>query len=118
MISIQLYLLQLFFQLNTLFFQLVHFVLYAFACFFHGIALFVIGGLVACTRIGRIVRAQEGNLFVQFLKVEIHLGAVVLRTPTMTDFDVDPLGVIETGDRVRIDADAGEVHVWKKAHEE
>ena len=41
------------------------------------------------------------------------LGAVVLRVPTMTDFDRDPLDLIETGDWVEIDADAGEVRVWK-----
>ena len=42
------------------------------------------------------------------------LGAVVMRVPTMTDFDSDPLDLIENGDWVRIDADAGEVQVWKK----
>jgi len=41
------------------------------------------------------------------------LGAVVLRVPTMTNFDRDPLELIETGDWVRIDADAGVVQVWK-----
>jgi predicted aconitase with swiveling domain len=41
------------------------------------------------------------------------LGAVVLRVPSMTDFDSDPLDRIETGDWVRIDADAGLVSVWK-----
>lgn len=41
------------------------------------------------------------------------LGSVVLRIPTMTDFDSDPLEQIETGDWVRVDADAGEVQVWK-----
>ena len=62
-------------------------------------------------------KAPLGMLFNE-MTTKAALGAVVLRTPTMTDFDVDPLDVIETGDRVRIDADAGEVHVWKKAHEE
>ena len=62
-------------------------------------------------------KAPLGMLF-NVMTTKAALGAVVLRTPTMTDFDVDPLCVIETGDRVRIDADAGEVHVWKKAHEE
>jgi hypothetical protein len=38
---------------------------------------------------------------------------VVLRVPTLTDFDRDPLELIETGDWVEIDADAGEVRVWK-----
>jgi predicted aconitase with swiveling domain len=42
------------------------------------------------------------------------LGAVVMRVPTMTDFDRDPLELIETGDRVRIDADAGLVHIFKR----
>lgn len=41
------------------------------------------------------------------------LGAVVMRVPTMTDFDSDPLEQIETGDWVRIDADRGTVSVWK-----
>jgi predicted aconitase with swiveling domain len=41
------------------------------------------------------------------------LGAVVLRVPTLTDFDSDPLDLIETGDWVRIDADQGTVSVWK-----
>jgi predicted aconitase with swiveling domain len=41
------------------------------------------------------------------------LGAVVLRVPTMTGFDRDPLELIESGDWVEIDADAGEVRVWK-----
>lgn len=42
------------------------------------------------------------------------LGAVVLRVPTMTDFDRDPVELIETGDWVCIDADAGTVEVWKQ----
>lgn len=41
------------------------------------------------------------------------LGAVVTRVPTLTDFDRDPLDCIETGDRVRVDGDAGTVKVWK-----
>jgi hypothetical protein len=43
------------------------------------------------------------------------LGAVVTRVPAMTDFDIDPLGVIETGDWVKVDADRGVVEVTKKA---
>lgn len=41
------------------------------------------------------------------------LGAVVMRVPTLTDFDRNPIDLITTGDRVRIDADAGEVLIWK-----
>ncbi|MEO6388050.1 MAG: DUF126 domain-containing protein [Croceibacterium sp.] len=57
-------------------------------------------------------KAPLGLLFT-ITTTKAALGAVVLRVPTMTDFDIDPLDLIETGDWVRIDADAGEVHVWK-----
>ena len=57
-------------------------------------------------------RAPLGMLF-NVTTTKAALGAVVLRVPTMTDFDQDPLELIETGDWVRIDADAGEVQVWK-----
>lgn len=56
--------------------------------------------------------APLGMLF-NVMTTKAALGSVVLRVPTMTDFDRDPLEVIETGDWVRIDADTGEVHVWK-----
>ncbi|MEE1800634.1 DUF126 domain-containing protein [Streptomyces sp. JV176] len=39
------------------------------------------------------------------------LGAVVTRVPTVTGLDRDPLTVIRTGDRVRVDADHGTVTV-------
>jgi len=42
------------------------------------------------------------------------LGAVVTRVPTVTDLDQDPVRVIATGDRVRIDADNGTVLVLKE----
>ncbi len=45
------------------------------------------------------------------------LGAVVLRVPSMTDFEQDPCDVIETGDWVRVDADKGEIQVWKRGQE-
>lgn len=41
------------------------------------------------------------------------LGAVVMRIPTVTAFDQDPVELIETGDWVRVDGDAGTVSVWK-----
>lgn len=41
------------------------------------------------------------------------LGAVVLRVPTMTGFDRDPLDAIGTGDWVRIEADEGKVLIWR-----
>jgi predicted aconitase with swiveling domain len=49
------------------------------------------------------------------MTTKIALGAVVTRVPAMTDFDRDPLEVIETGDWVKVDADKGVVEVTKRA---
>jgi len=48
------------------------------------------------------------------MTTKIALGAVVTHAPAMTDFDQDPLAVIETGDWVRVDADQGLVVVTKR----
>jgi predicted aconitase with swiveling domain len=41
-------------------------------------------------------------------------GAVVVRAPAMTDFDLDPCEIISTGDWVAVDADCGIVEVTKR----
>lgn len=41
------------------------------------------------------------------------LGAVVLRVPSVTDLDCDPVVLVRSGDWVRVDADAGTISVWK-----
>lgn len=48
------------------------------------------------------------------MTTKVALGAVVLRVPAMTGLDQDPLAVIETGDHVLVDADAGIVQVTKR----
>jgi predicted aconitase with swiveling domain len=48
------------------------------------------------------------------MTTKIALGAVVIHAPAVTGFDRDPLAVIETGDWVRVDGDAGIVEVTKK----
>jgi predicted aconitase with swiveling domain len=58
--------------------------------------------------------APKGFLFNK-MSTKIALGAVVTHSPAVTDFDRDPLSVIETGDWVEIDADQGIVKVTKKA---
>jgi hypothetical protein len=37
-----------------------------------------------------------------------------MRIPCVTDLDRDPLDIIESGDRVRVDGDLGVVEIWKK----
>jgi predicted aconitase with swiveling domain len=48
------------------------------------------------------------------MTTKVALGAVVMRCPSVTDLAQDPLEVIETGDWVRVDADAGIVQVRKR----
>jgi predicted aconitase with swiveling domain len=48
------------------------------------------------------------------MTTKIALGAVFTRVPAMTDFELDPFEVIEDGDWVRVDADAGVVTVTKR----
>jgi predicted aconitase with swiveling domain len=57
--------------------------------------------------------APKGFLFNK-MSTKIALGLVVTHAPAVTDFDRDPLTVIETGDWVEIDADQGIVKVTKQ----
>ena len=56
--------------------------------------------------------APKAMLFNE-MTTKIALGAVVMRVPSITDFDQDPLTVIETGDWVKVDADRALVEVIK-----
>ncbi|MHA6769094.1 aconitase X swivel domain-containing protein [Sphingobium ummariense] len=47
------------------------------------------------------------------MTTKVALGAVVMRVPSVTELDRDPLELIDTGDRVRVDGDAGTVTIWK-----
>jgi predicted aconitase with swiveling domain len=58
--------------------------------------------------------APKAMLFTE-MTTKIALGAVVMRVPSITDFDRDPLDLIETGDWVKVDADRGVVEVRKAA---
>jgi predicted aconitase with swiveling domain len=58
--------------------------------------------------------APKGFLFNK-MSTKIALGLVVTHAPAVTDFDRDPLTIIETGDWVEIDADQGIVKVTKQA---
>jgi predicted aconitase with swiveling domain len=49
------------------------------------------------------------------MTTKVALGAVVAHAPSVTDFDQDPLQVIENGDWVKVDGDRGIVEVTKKA---
>jgi hypothetical protein len=72
-------------------------------------------GWSAQFHIARLTGAAPIAMLFNEMTTKIALGAVVTHAPSVTDFDVDPLTVIETGDWVKVDADRGVVEVTKKA---
>ena len=62
----------------------------------------------------RVLGVAPAALLFNEMTTKIALGAVVTRAPALTDFDRDPLDCIETGDWVRVDADAGIVEIIKR----
>jgi hypothetical protein len=63
----------------------------------------------------RITGSAPLALVFNQMTTKIALGAVVMRTPSVTELDQDPLTVIETGDWVKVDGDLGIVEVTKKS---
>jgi uncharacterized protein len=65
--------------------------------------------------LARVAGAAPKAMLFNIMTAKVALGAVVTRVPAMTDFDKNPLDVIETGDWVKVDADRGIVEIIKKA---
>ena len=63
--------------------------------------------------LARIMGKAPAAMLFNEMTTKIALGAVVTHAPALTDFDRDPLSVIETGDWVRVDADSGTVEITK-----
>lgn len=72
-------------------------------------------GWSAQFHIARLTGAAPLAMLFNEMTTKIALGAVVMHAPALTEFDRDPLAVIETGDWVKVDADRGVVEVTKKA---
>jgi predicted aconitase with swiveling domain len=64
--------------------------------------------------LARLSGAAPKAMIFNVMTTKVALGAVVTRAPAVTDLDRDPLDVIETGDWVRVDGDAGTVEITKK----
>jgi predicted aconitase with swiveling domain len=71
-------------------------------------------GWSAMYHTARLAGTAPKALVFNEMTTKIALGAVVMRVPSVTDFDRDPLEVIETGDWVIVDGDAGTVEVEKR----
>jgi hypothetical protein len=61
----------------------------------------------------------EGNAPVAFVNVEIDglaaLGCIVNEIPMITDLEENPFDVIQTGDHVEVDADAGFIRITQQS---
>jgi len=71
-------------------------------------------GWSAAFHMTRTLGTAPAAMLFNEMTTKIALGAVVTRAPAMTDFDRDPLAVIETGDWVTVDADRGIVEIRKR----
>ena len=72
-------------------------------------------GWSAAFHLARLAKAAPKAMVFNVMTTKIALGAVVMRAPSVTDLDEDPLSVIETGDWVKVDGDRGIVEVIKKS---
>jgi uncharacterized protein len=72
-------------------------------------------GWSAVFHIARLAGTAPKALLFNEMTTKVALGAVVMRVPSVTDFDRDPLTLIETGDWVIVDGDTGVVEVRKRA---
>jgi hypothetical protein len=72
-------------------------------------------GWSAMYHIARLAGTAPKALVFNEMTTKVALGAVVMRVPSITELDQNPLDVIQTGDWVIVDADRGVVEVRKKA---
>jgi predicted aconitase with swiveling domain len=70
-------------------------------------------GWSAVFHMARLAGAAPKALVFNEMTTKVALGAVVMRVPSVTDLDRDPVSIIETGDWVRVDGDRGIVEVRK-----
>ena len=61
----------------------------------------------------RLAETAPAAMVFNEMTTKVALGAVTSRVPSVTDLDRDPLGLIDTGDLVMVDGDAGTVSIWK-----
>jgi hypothetical protein len=63
--------------------------------------------------IARLAGTAPKAMVFNEMTTKVALGAVVMRVPSVTDLDRDPLDVIATGDWVIVNGDAGTVEIHK-----
>ena len=70
-------------------------------------------GWSAAFHVTRITGTAPKAMVFNEMTTKIALGAVVMRIPSVTDLDRDPLEIIETGDWIKVDGDRGIVEIHR-----
>lgn len=70
-------------------------------------------GWSAAFHVTRITGTAPKAMLFNEMTTKIALGAVVMRIPSVTDLDQDPLEIIETGDWIKVDGDRGIVEIHR-----
>lgn len=71
-------------------------------------------GWSAAFHVTRITGTAPKAMVFNEMTTKIALGAVVMRIPSVTDLDRDPLELIQTGDWVIVDGDRGIVEIRRR----
>ena len=71
-------------------------------------------GWSAMYHITRLAGTAPKALVFNEMTTKVALGAVVMRVPSVTELDRNPLDLIETGDWVIVDGDLGIVEIQKR----
>jgi uncharacterized protein len=71
-------------------------------------------GWSAAFHMTRITGTAPKALVFNEMTTKIALGAVVMRVPSVTDLDQDPLKIIQTGDWVTVDGDRAIVEIRRR----
>ena len=72
-------------------------------------------GWSVCFHLTRLAGTAPKAMVFNEMTTKVALGAVVMRVPSVTDLDRNPLEIIETGDWVVVDADRGVVEVRRRS---
>lgn len=70
-------------------------------------------GWSTVAQVMRIAGQAPAAMLIKEINSLTAMGAVVMHSPAMTDFDKDPTDLIKTGDWVKVDADKGIVEVTR-----
>jgi hypothetical protein len=71
-------------------------------------------GWSAQFHLARVMGTAPAAWLFNQMTAKVALGTVVSHAPAMTGFDIDPLTVIRSGDRVKVDADNGIVTITRR----